>query len=270
MCALLIVGEKLNGTLKDTAAAIAGRDEVYIQDMALRQAEAGADFLDLNAGTGAAPAQEPDDLIWLVDTVQAVTDVRLCLDSANPAAVAAALGRAAQPPLINSISGEKARLEGILPLLAGRAWGAIALLLDDSGIPPDVEGRLRVGRDLIEQTRAAGVADEQLYIDPLAIALSTRQDGALVAFETMRALREEYPQVHFGIGLSNASFGLPGRKVLNRVFLSHAMAAGLDLAIMDPLDDGLVSEMLATEVLLGRDRFCRRYTRAFKAGRVTW
>jgi 5-methyltetrahydrofolate--homocysteine methyltransferase len=266
MCAFLVVAEKLNGTLRDAAAAIANRDRGYVQDMALRQAGAGADFLDLNAGT--APANEPDDLAWLVETVQEVTDLPLCLDSANPKAIAAGLERAARPPLVNSVSGERSRLEGILSLLAGRAWGTIALLLDDSGIPSDVEGRLRVGRRLVEQTRAAGVSDEQLYVDPLAIAVSTRQDGALVAFETMRAFRREFPQVRFGIGLGNVSFGLPGRKVLNRVFLSQAMAAGLDLAIMDPLDPGVMSELLATEVILGRDRFCRRYTKAFKAGHI--
>lgn len=267
MCAFLIVGEKLNGTLADTAAAIANRDSGYVQDMALRQAEAGADFLDLNAGT--ASAREPDDLAWLVESVQKVTDLPLCLDSANPGAIAAGLARVVRPPLVNSISGEKLRLEGILPLLAGRAWGTIALLLDDSGIPSDVDGRLRVGRRLVEQTRAAGIADEQLFVDPLAIAVSTRQDGAVVAFETMRTFRQEFPQVRFVVGLSNVSFGLPGRRLLNRVFLSQAIAAGLDMALMDPLDSGVMSELLATEVVLGRDRFCRRYTTAFKANRIS-
>jgi len=263
---MIIIGEKLNGTLKKAGAAIAARDAAYVQDMARRQAAAGADFIDVNAGT--APEREPDDLAWLVDCVQAVTDRPLCLDSANRAALAAALERVARPPMINSISGEAKRLEGVLPLVPGRSCGVIALLLDDGGIPGDVDGRLAVARRILERTRAAGVPDEQVYVDPLAIAVSTRQDGGLVALETMRALRAEAPDVRFSIGLSNVSFGLPARRVINRVFLTLALAHGLDAAIMDPLDDSLYSELLAAEMVLGRDRFCRRYTTAFRNNRV--
>ena len=152
---MLIIGEKLNGTLKRAAVAISTRDVTFVQDMARCQVAAGADYLDLNAGT--PPDREPEDLTWLVDTVQAAVDVPLCLDSANPAALAAALARVAQPPLINSISGEARRLEGVLPLVPGRACGVIALLLDDAGIPRDVEGRLAVARRILERTHAAGV-----------------------------------------------------------------------------------------------------------------
>ncbi len=263
---MIIIGEKLNGTLKKTAAAIAARDVAFVQDLAQRQVAAGATYIDVNAGT--APVREPDDLIWLVETVQAVTDTPLCLDSANPVALSAALNCVQRPPLINSISGESKRLEGVLPLVPGRAGGVIALLLDDNGIPKDVEGRLAVARRLLGLTRDAGLSDSQVYVDPLAIAVSTRQDGALVALETMRGLRAEAHDVKFSIGLSNISFGLPVRKVVNRVFLTLALAAGLDAAIMDPLDESLFSELLGAELVLGRDRFCRKYTSAFRAGRV--
>ena len=188
---MLIVGEKLNGTLKKTAAAIAARDGAFVQDLAQRQVAAGANYVDVNAGT--PPEREPDDLVWLVDTVQAVVETPLCLDSANPAALAAALARVVRPPLINSISGEKKRLDGVLPLASGRSAGVVALLLDDNGIPKDVAGRLAVARRILECTRAAGLADEQVFVDPLAIAVSTRQDGALMALDTMRALRAEAP-----------------------------------------------------------------------------
>lgn len=263
---MIIIGEKLNGTLKKTAAAIAERDVAFVQDLAQRQVAAGASFIDVNAGT--APEREPGDLVWLVETVQEVTDTPLCLDSANPVALTAALDCVERPPLINSISGETKRIEGVLPLVPGRACGVVALLLDDNGIPKDVEGRLAVARRLLGLTRVAGVADKDVYIDPLAIAVSTRQDGALIALDTMRAIRAEAPEVRFSIGLSNISFGLPIRKVVNRVFLTLALAAGLDAAIMDPLDDSLYSEMLGAELVLGRDRFCRKYTGAFRAGRI--
>lgn len=264
---MIIIGEKLNGTLKKTATAITEQDAVYVQEMAKRQVAAGASYVDVNAGT--APEREPEDLVWLVDTVQEVTDAPLCLDSANPAALRAALPRVKRPPLINSISGEKRRLEDVLPLVPGNSVGVIALLLDDAGIPKDVEGRLAIAHRLIRETRAAAVPDEQVYVDPLAIAVSTRQDGAVVALETMRILRTEYPAIHYCVGLSNVSFGLPVRKVINRVFLTLAMAAGLDAAILDPLDDALYSELMAVELVLGRDRFCRKYLGAYRAGRIT-
>lgn len=263
---MLIIGEKINGTLKKTAAAIADRDTVYIQDLAQRQVKAGADYLDLNAGT--APSREPDDLIWLIETVQSVVDVPLCLDSANPAALRAGLQCVKQTPLVNSISAEAKRLDGILPLAAERGCPVIALLLDESGIPASVEGRVSNGRRIIDRTRQAGLRDQDVYIDPLVMAVSTKTDGCVIALEAIHALRGEYPDVRFSIGLSNVSFGLPLRSLINQAFLAQALAAGLDAAIIDPLDQGLSNMLLATELVLGRDRFCRNYTRAFRAGKI--
>jgi 5-methyltetrahydrofolate--homocysteine methyltransferase len=264
--AMLIIGEKINGTLKKTAAAIAARDAAFIQDLARRQVEAGAGYLDINAGTPAG--REPDDLVWLIDTVQAVVDLPFCLDSANPAALKAGMNRVKRTPMVNSISGEASRLEGILPLVAERGCPVIALLLDDQGIPADVEGRLSIGRRLLERTRRASVKDEKVYIDPLAMAISTKTKGGMIAVETMRALRSEYPEVKFSIGLSNISFGLPARSLINQAFLAQALAAGLDAAIIDPLDQGLINMLYATELVLGRDRFCRNYTQAFRSGKI--
>jgi 5-methyltetrahydrofolate--homocysteine methyltransferase len=263
---MLIIGEKINGTLKKTAAAVADRDAVYIQNLAQRQVEAGANYLDLNAGT--ASGREPEDLIWLIDTVQSVVDVPLCLDSANPAALRAGFQRVKQTPFVNSISAEANRLDSILPLVAERGCPVIALLLGESGIPASVEGRLSNGRRIIDRTRQAGVRDQDIYIDPLVMALSTKTDSCVIALETMQALRLEYPDVRFSIGLSNVSFGLPLRSLINQAFLAQALAVGLDAAIIDPLDQGLTNMLLATELVLGRDRFCRNYTRAFRAGKI--
>jgi 5-methyltetrahydrofolate--homocysteine methyltransferase len=110
--------------------------------------------------------------------------------------------------------------------------------------------------------------DERIYVDPLAMAVSTKTEGALIAIETMRALRGEYPQVKFSIGLSNISFGLPARSLINQAFLAQSLAVGLDAAIIDPLDAGLINMLYATDLILGRDRFCRSYTRAYKAGKI--
>jgi 5-methyltetrahydrofolate--homocysteine methyltransferase len=263
---MLIIGEKLNGTLKKTAAAIASRDVAFIQDLARRQVAAGANYLDVNAGTGAG--QEAADLVWLIETVQAAVDVPLCLDSPNPVALKAGLERARQIPMVNSISGEASRLEGILPLVAQKGSPVIALLLDDGGIPANVESRLAIGRRILERTRQAGVPDDKVYVDPLALAISTKTEGALIALETMRALRSVHPQVKFSIGLSNISFGLPGRSLINQAFLAQLLAAGLDAAIINPMEQGLINMLYATQLILGRDRFCRGYTTAFRAGKL--
>lgn len=263
---MIVIGEKINGTLKKTAAAIAARDAAFIQDLARRQVAAGADYLDVNAGT--APDHEPEDLAWLIQTVQAAVGVPLCLDSPNPAALAAGLGLTRQPPFINSISGEDRRLEGTVPLIAGRSSGVIALLLSEGGVPHGVDGRLAVARKILAQTRRAGIPDERVFVDPLVMAVGADKDGGVTALQTMRAVRAECPSVRFCIGLSNISFGLPARSLLNRALLTLALEAGLDAAIIDPLDAGVQAALLAAEVVLGRDRFCRKYTAAFRAGRI--
>ncbi len=263
---MIIIGEKINGTLKKTASAISNQDTEFIIDLAKKQVYAGADYIDVNAGTGGG--DEVKDLVWLIETIQAVVDVPLCLDSANPDALKAGMEIVSQIPMVNSISGETKRLEGILPLVARKGSPVIALLLDDNGIPNDLEGRLNIGRKLLGKTRKAGVADSQVYIDPLALAVSTKTDGGLIALDAMQALRKEYPEIKFSIGLSNISFGLPGRSLINQAFLAQLLAAGLDAAIINPMNQDLINMLYATELVLGRDRYCRNYTKAFRAEKI--
>lgn len=260
-----IIGEKINGTLKKISEAIALRDANIIRDLARRQVEAGAYYIDVNAGTSSAC--EPNDLAWLIDTIQSTIDVPLCLDSTNPKALSLAFTLTSHPPMINSISGEKDRLEGILPLLPNKISGVIALLLDDSGIPKDIEGRLIIAERLLENTKAVGVPDELVYIDPLAMSLATHNDGAFIALETMRILKKSHPQVCFALGLSNISFGLPERRLINRTFLTLCLGNGLNAAIMDPMNDDLMEELFAAELVLGRDKNCRNYIKAFRQRR---
>jgi cobalamin-dependent methionine synthase I len=262
-----IIGEKINGTRSSVAKAIADRDAGFIEALAVRQAEAGAHRIDVNAGT--RPDREPDDLRWLVETVQAAVDLPLCLDSVNPAALAAALAVTHTPPLINSVSGEPGRLESVLPLAADQGCAVIALALDEAGIPAGAAQRLAVIRRLLAATRDAGLKDSDVYVDPLVMAVSTATGAGAVALEVISAVRAEFPEAHITAGLSNVSFGLPVRHLVNRTFLALAVAAGLDSAICDPLDRDLLATLLATDLLLGRDRHCLAYTRAYRAGRLT-
>jgi 5-methyltetrahydrofolate corrinoid/iron sulfur protein methyltransferase len=170
-----IIGEKINGTRKRVAQAIAERDAAFIQDLARRQAEAGSAWLDVNAGTH--PKQEPDDLAWLIETVQAVVDTPLCLDSANPQALAVAIRAVRQTPMINSISGEPQRLEGVLPLAAEHGCPVIALAMDATKIPDTSAERVAVIHTVMEATRAAGVPDERVYVDPLTLTIGTNTEN---------------------------------------------------------------------------------------------
>lgn len=262
-----IIGEKINGTRPRVARAIEERDAAYIQDLAVRQAEAGATWIDVNAGT--RKSKESEDLIWLIETIQTVVQVPLSLDSANPEALAAASQVVERTPMINSISGEPHRLDGILPLVADLGCPTIALAMDDSGIPETCEGRMQVVRRLLEASRANGVPDEKVYIDPLAMTLATNTESALITLDTMRAIHQEFPETHLTLGLSNISFGLPARSFINRVFLVLALAAGLDCAILDPLDRELQAVLVSANLVLGHDRHCLDFTRSFRAGLFT-
>jgi cobalamin-dependent methionine synthase I len=259
-----IIGEKLNGTRKRVAQAIAERDVTFIQDLARKQAEAGATWLDINAGTH--PDKEPDDLIWLIENVQSVVDTPLSLDSANPKALQIAIQAVRQTPLINSISGEPDRLSGILPIAAEHNCPVIALAMDEKKIPETGEKRVEVIHKIVAETRACGIPDSNLYIDPLAMTISTNTQSAMIAFETMRQVKESYPEAHLTIGLSNISFGLPARSFVNRTFLSLAIQAGLDSAILDPLDREIQAAILTTELVLGRDAHCLSFIRASRKG----
>jgi 5-methyltetrahydrofolate--homocysteine methyltransferase len=259
-----VIGEKINGTRKRVARAIAARDAEFIQDLARKQTEAGAVWLDVNAGT--MPAREPDDLVWLIETIQAVIDTALCLDSANPTALEKGISVVNKTPMINSISGEPNRLADILPIVVTHGCPVIALAMDDKGIPRLPEDRMAVIREIMRMTREQGIEDGRIYIDPLAMTVSTNIQSANITLETMRLVRAEFPEAHLTLGLSNISFGLPARARINRTFMALAMQAGLDSAIIDPLDKEMRAVIVTMTTLLGRDRHCLNYTRAFRAG----
>lgn len=263
---MLIIGEKINGTRKQVNKAVLERDAEHIRRLAMAQVEAGADALDVNAGT--APDREPEDMVWLINTVQEVVDKPLCLDSPNPDALLAGLSATRQAPIINSISGEESRLRGVLPIVASHGCRVLALALEGNTISTTCEGRMEIVRRLIGETRKAGVPDEKVYVDPLVMSVATDSNACVTTLATMRAVLAEYPKVHLTAGLSNVSFGLPARTLLNRAFLTLAIQAGLDSAIVDPNDRGLMETLYASNAVLGKDRHCAQYNRAYRAGKI--
>lgn len=263
---MLIIGEKINGTRKAVQDAVIARDSDYIQRLTIDQVEAGADIIDLNAGTN--PDREPDDLVWLVKTAQAVTGNQLCLDSSNLQALIAAINAVKEPPLINSISGETELLSKVLPVAAANNCPVIALAMEDKGIPKGVEDRMDIIRHLFDKIRLAGLTDDKVFVDPLIMAIGTDTESGKIALDTIKAVRLEFPNAHLTGGMSNISFGMPLRSFINRAFLTLAISMGLDSAIIDPTDRELMTTLLATEVVLGRDRYCMNYSNAYRSGKI--
>ncbi|MDO5409206.1 MAG: dihydropteroate synthase [Lachnospiraceae bacterium] len=264
---MLLIGEKINGTRKAVQKAILSRNTEAIIALVKEQTEAGADYLDVNAGTG--PDRELEDILWLLDIVQSYApDIPVCIDSSSAATLKAALPHVGKTPMINSINADSARLEAFIPLVKEYAASVIALALDESksGMPKNNEERMENIDRILEATRKAEIPDSDVYIDPLIMAVSTDNNAGSTVLACIREIRQKYPETHITGGLSNISFGLPERAIVNRTFLTLAMAAGMDSAVCNPANRSFIEAMKATDMILGNDRFCRKYTTAAKKG----
>lgn len=264
---MIIIGEKINSTLKAIRPAMENYDADAIKDLAKRQYEAGATYIDVNAGMFIN--DEPERLEWLVKTVQEAVDAPLAIDSPNPIALRKALeANKNSKPLINSISDETKRFDAVMPLVAEFKTGIVALCMDDTGMPETIKDRLTIAQRLIGKLTKEGVALDDIYIDPLVRPVGTGSHYGTVAIETIRQVKKEFPEVHIACGLSNISFGIPCRKLMNQAFLVGAMGAGMDGAIMDPLDKKLMSFVYASEALYGLDDFCMNYLTKYREGEL--
>ena len=263
---MLIIGERINATRKPIGLAIEKKDIAFIQREAEKQITAGANYLDLNAGLHSE--KEKDDLLWLIENVQKVTDVPLCLDSANPMALQEGLKFCKKRPMINSINGEEKKIEAFLPILKNYQGEIIALTMDDKGIPKTVEERLKITEKVVKILNEKGIKNEEIYIDPLVQPLSVNQKFGLQFLEAVKQIKTTFPKIKTTCGLSNISFGLPQRKTINQAFIILAIEAGLDSAILDPLDKKLISSVYTSEALLGKDEYCLKYIKAFREGKL--
>ncbi|HUV05920.1 MAG TPA: dihydropteroate synthase [Armatimonadota bacterium] len=267
---MLIIGERINTSRKVKGEpiienAVKNRDAGFFIDLARKQCEAGAGYVDVNAGT--LLEGEPDALEWLVTTIQAALEVPLSIDTPNPVAVERALKAHKGQAMINSITAEKDRYSSILPFVKQYETKVVALSMGDGGIPTDSAGRISVARELIGKLLAEGVKPENIYSDPLVYPVATGPEYGLAVLETIRTVKVEFPEVQTIAGVSNVSHGMPARKFLNQAFTVMCMAAGLDAAIVDPLDRQLMALICASEALRGRDEFCVEYLAASRAGR---
>lgn len=263
---MIIIGEKINGTIPTVKSAIENRDESFIFDLAVRQADSGADYIDVCAST--KPDIEADTLKWLIDIVQSAVDKPLCIDSPNPRTIEQVLQYAKRPGIINSVSEEGGKCEIIYPVIQGTEWQVIGLTCDNGGIPSDVQKRMEIAKVLIEKAQLYSIAPDRILIDPLVIALSTDNQSVLKFIDVVTQIKAFYPTVKTTSGLSNISFGIPLRKVVNQSFLTVAIYAGMDSAIMDPCNRDMMVALLAAEAVAGNDKFCRKFADAFRKGKI--
>ena len=263
---MLIIAERINASRKKIAAAIAATDAEFIQREAKAQDLAGADYIDVNAGIFVG--NESEKLRWVIQVVQDVTDKPLCIDSPDPAVIGAMLPFVKMTPMINSITLEPSRLERILPLVVEHKTKVIALCQAEHETAETAETKVALAGRIIEKLTGAGVPLDDIYIDPLVYPLSTNPQSARATLDAIGMIMEKFPGAHTICGLTNVSYGLPARKLINRAFLAVAIAMGLDSAIIDPTDTLLYAMLKAVTLVVGKDDFCMDYIGAFRKGRV--
>ena len=264
---MIIVGEKINTSRKMVEEAVSKSDASFIGELAGAQAAAGATYIDVNAGTFLE--QEADRLCWLVETVQKAVDLPLSLDSASPGALAAAMKIHKGEPLINSISLEEERLEALLPVITGQPCAVVALCMGKTAMPTTTEERVQVGSELIEILRASGFALDKIYVDPLVQPVSVDIKMGIATLGAIGKIMGDFPGVNTICGLSNISYGLPERRLINRNYLALGMSYGLSAVILDPTDRQLMNTLLTVEMLLGRDEYCGNFIDAYQNGQIT-
>ncbi len=251
----VIIGERINPTGKKLlAASLAKKDMSRVRQLALSQIEDGAAVLDINVG--AASVDEVELLPLAVKTVMEVTDVPLCLDSANPLALRAGLEVYEGKALINSVNGEGSRLEQVLPLVKEYGAAVIGLTMDEGGIPCDAASRVAVARKIVERAAALGIPSEDILIDCLALSVCTDPTAGQTTLSAIRGVRAELG-VNLTLGASNVSFGLPDREAINDIFLAMALAAGVNAPIVNPSTSR--KGILISDLILGMDEFGMNY-----------
>jgi 5-methyltetrahydrofolate--homocysteine methyltransferase len=265
---MLVIGENINASNKSVGQAIADRNREFLADLAVAQAEAGADFIDVNAGVGQDARESAGDIIaWLADVVQDATDRPLAIDSDVPEVVESALHvYRGDTVMINSVNAEASRLDSLGRVAAEREAFLIALVMGESGIPGSVEERLAASETIMTHLTRMGVKEDHVFFDPLVLPVSVDATQAMVTLRTIESIKERFPSAKTVMGLSNISYGLPQRKMVNRAFLLMAAAAGLDAAIMNPLDAKMMSIVKVAEMLTGKDTSCKGFIRAHRKG----
>lgn len=258
---MLVIGERINGLFKDVASAIQKKDKKIIQDLAKLQVKSGAHMLDVN--TGPSTMKPEQDIVWLVNVIQEITDVPLVIDSPKVAVLEAGISAAKNKTMINSTTAQKEKLDSILPLAAKYNCSVIGLTMNEKGIPSDAQAKSELALQIIAACMEQGIPQENLFLDPLILPVNVTQaqvKETLEAIKTIKTLSSPAPQVI--LGLSNVSQGTKNRNLINAIYLVMSMACGLDGAIMDPMDKEVMNAMFTAEILLNKTIYCDSYLKA--------
>jgi len=264
---MIIIGEKINATRKSIAAALQARDADALIRVAVEQAGAGADYIDVNCGDP-REGMEAENMAWVMDLVQANTELPVAVDSADPQAMKVGLVKADKKPILNSISLEADRLDPMLPIAAEHECMVVALLMSDAGTPSGVDDRLSNAQALIDKLTGVGKKIDEIIIDPCFLPVSTDTTVGRNVVNAIGRIHREWPEIHVGGGCSNISFGLPKRKFVNFAMLSQAIFHGMDVGLIDPCVPGIMATIYAAEAVAGRDEFCMNYVMADREGRL--
>ncbi len=263
---MLIIGERINSSRKPIFQAIASRDGDFIRNEAKAQSAAGAHYIDVNSG--AFGEDEVEHLKWVIDVVQDATELPLCIDSPDPTVVGSVLPLLNKPPMINSVTLEASRLDGILGLAVQYRAKLIGLCQSEFSVAETTEAKVEIAGRLVEKVTAGGLTLGDFYVDPLVYPLSTDEQSGLCTLNAIEQIMRQYPGVHTTCGLTNVSYGLPDRKCVNRAFLVAAVSRGLDSAIIDPTDNLLYGSLKAALMINGADECCMDYISAYREGRL--
>lgn len=258
----VFIGERINPTRrKKLAQSMEQGDFSIIKTDALRQVEAGAQVLDINAGIPGA--DEPELLKGVVQAVMDVVEVPLCLDTADPEALTAALEIYPGKALINSTTAEESMMARVFPLAREFKAAVIGVITDDEGIPATPEARLKVADRLVSRAGDFGIPAEDIIIDPLALTVGADHNAGRVTLDSLRLI-QKHLGVNQSLGASNVSFGLPDRKIINSAYLALAIGQGLTAAITDPTVPEIYTTILACDLLMGRDEYTMRWIKAYR------
>lgn len=266
---MIIIAERINATRKNIKKSLEKKDKDFILNEAQKQISAGCDFLDLNAGLGRGT--EPEDLAWLIHLIQnSFPDVNLCLDSSDTMAIQKALPLVKnRPVMINSINAETTKMGSLLPVLKDypNAY-VVALTMDNSGIPKTMEKSVEIASLLHEKLTGIGIKEENIFFDSLVQTVSADPEAFILYLKSLKGIKQKFPKTRSICGMSNVSFGLPKRKLINQYALAIAIYEGLESAIVDPLDPEIHQVISVVDVLTGSDQFCINYLTRFREGKI--
>jgi len=254
---MIFVGERINTGFKDIKQAVMDKDPQPLREWAKRQAAAGAHYLDVNLG---AVSTKPEDMCWMIETVQNTVDTLISIDTNKPDILAEAIKVCNKPPLINSTTAAQQKLDAFLPIAAEYQASIIGLSMDESGTPKSADARVEKAGLVLAAAMEAGIGPERVFLDPIVMPLKYMQDQQKEILEATRQYKLfSDPPPHIVCGLSNVSNGTTHKKLINRTFLVMAIACGMDAAICDVLDGELIHAASTAELIMNREIYADSY-----------